>query len=677
IVVSQSYSFRWLLIRRLPASLLLLAAPCAARAEPPPEGATELAPVVVTATRTEKTLDDTPIRTEIVDRAEIERTNARSLKDALENVPGLQLQQVHGKSGYQLSLQGLTSDQVLVLIDGLPITSSTGSTTDLSQYSLAEVDHIEIVRGATSAQYGSAAMGGIINVITRRIEPGLAGAVSGDLGSYGGQNPSGRSFDAAQKHAQLRVEGGTQTLRARLAGDFVDDDGFSTDPDGWVREGDGMRRQQYAGRVDWRPAEAGLFWFDGSLYREDDDSRYEYFVPPNTIPQQRLESVDRDRYSGGGNWNWDNGMRAEIKGVSERYDSHSREFSNSVQTGNRNAGMGLDHVTAQLDLPPWWHQLWTLGGDYDRESLRQTSNGASELEGQGDATRSSRELFVQNDVLLGDDWELLLGGRWQDDSDFGSHAVPKLGLRAHLLHEGDWDGTVRASFGQGYRVPNLKERHYLFDHSSLGYKVIGNPDLKPEQSNSWQLGASLGWRAVLKADVNVFRNDVRDLIQTDLEHAQVIGGIAYYTYENVARAMTQGAETSLRWTATRTLDFTAAYTYTDTEDKTAGGELTRRPRHMARLGADWTLPTRTELSLRGRYQSSELVANDSGAISGRSPAWTTVDLKINQTLTEGLSAFAGIDNVFDRQRDFDDSNDFGPVVGRFIYLGARYAWQVR
>lgn len=651
------------------AALLLTIAPRLAAAQSLAE-VTDMAPVVVTATRTEKTVDDTPVSTEVVDRAELERTHARSLKEALENVPGLQLQEVHGKSGYELSLQGLSSDQVLVLIDGLPISASTGSTTDLSQYSLAEVDHIEVVKGATSAQYGSAAMGGVVNVITRRIAEGISASVVGDVGSYGAQNTSGRSFDVGQGHAQLRVEGGGEHLRARVAGDFVDDDGFADDPDLWTRQGDANRRGQYSARVDWRPTDAGLFWLDAGLYREDDGSRYEYYAPPNDVPQARHEDVDRDRYSGGGSWAWTNGMRVEIKGVDETYDSHSREASNGVTTSERNAQQRLDHVTAQVDLPPWFAQLWTLGGDYDRESLDQTSNGASELETDGDAVRSSRELFAQNDIVLGERWEVLLGGRWQDDSDFGSHAVPKIGVRAQALRGEIWNGTVRASFGQGYRVPNLKERHYLFDHSSLGYKVIGNPDLQPEKSDSWQLGFSLAWHDAVKADVGLFHNKVRDLIQTDLDHAEIVNGISYYTYENIASAMTQGIEASLRWTVSPALSFDTAYTFTDTEDRTTGDALTRRPRQMARLGADWTLPSATTLSLRGRAQSSELVDSSSGA---RSPGWATVDLKINQALREGLEVFAGFDNLLDRQRDFDDSNDFSPVVGRFIYLGARYA----
>jgi len=142
----------------------LLALGNAAHAQQQPTKA--LKPVVVTATRTERVLDETPVRTEVVTREEIERTHARTLKQALENVPGLQMREVVGKSGYELSLQGLSSDQVLVLIDGLPITASTGSTVDLSQYLISGVERIEVVKGASSAQYGSSAMGGVINIIT-------------------------------------------------------------------------------------------------------------------------------------------------------------------------------------------------------------------------------------------------------------------------------------------------------------------------------------------------------------------------------------------------------------------------------------------------------------------------------------------------------------------------------
>ncbi|MEC5398545.1 TonB-dependent receptor plug domain-containing protein [Uliginosibacterium sp. H1] len=629
----------------------------------------QLAPVVVTATRSEKTVEDTPIRTEVVSREEIERTNARTLRDALENVPGLQLREVHGKSGYEISLQGLTSDQVLVLIDGLPVAASTGSTVDVGQYLLSEVERVEVVKGASSAQYGSAAMGGVVNIITRRIRPGLAAAATVDIGSYGDQNVSGRAFDIGSKHAQASVEGGNEQLRARLSADALQSDGFSTDPDSWPRQGDAVERQQYGGRLTWLPRRGSEFWIDASAYREDDEQRYLYFAPPNYIPQRKTESIERNRYAGGGQWRFDNGLRTEVKLLDERYDSNSQEFSNSFRTASRLSGQHINHAGLQVDLPAWYGQLWQFGADYHRETLTQTINGRSELD-DTDAVRSSRELFAQNDYIINDTWELLLGLRWQDDSDFGTHLAPKLGLSMNLPAMGGWQGKLRASAGEGYRVPNLKERHYVFDHSSLGYMVMGNPELKPESSTSLQFGGSFRFRERLTVDLNLFQNRLKDLIQTDLDNYTVVNGIAVYSYRNVARARTRGVEAGARWQALDSLALNAAYTWTQAQDLDNGQDLTRRPRNMARLGLDWEATASTALTVRARYQSDELVSTATGA---RSPAWTTMDLALSHALGQGLSIFGGVNNLFDRQRDFTDGNDFSPLVGRYVYIGARYA----
>jgi len=137
----------------------------------------------------------------------------------------------------------------------------------------------------------------------------------------------------------------------------------------------------------------------------------------------------------------------------------------------------------------------------------------------------------------------------------------------------------------------------------------------------------------------------------------------------VARARTQGAETALRWRATNQLNLTAAYTYTSTEDLNTGSELTRRPRHMGRVGADWRVLPATELSARARFQSSELTDSATGA---RSHGWGTLDLVPNKKLGRNVTAFVGVNNLFNRQRDFANASDFGPVAGRFIYLGARF-----
>lgn len=624
--------------------------------------------VVVTGTRTERSADDAPVRTEVVGPEELRRTHARTLKEALENLPGLQLREIHGKSGYELSMQGLGSDQVLVLVDGLPLTASTGSTVDLSQYLLTDVERIEVVKGAASAQYGSSAMGGVVNVITRRIEPGRAGHVVVDAGSRGRQNLSGRRLDLGRGHAQVGVQGGSEQWRLRVVGDVSDDQGFAVDPAAWARQGDAVRRGQAGVRLAWHPMPEGQAWIDANHYREDAEKRYDLPVPPRIVPQRKSEEARRDRLSGGMRWRPGGGAAIDLRAVHERYRAHTLSFSDAALIGRREAELDLSHLGGQLDLPAFGRQWWQLGFDLHREGLSQTNNGQSEVVLDGRVARHSHEVFVQNDIVLDERWELLLGLRWQEDSDFGGHAAPKFSLRRRLGGQADWRGSLRASLGQGYRVPNLKERHYLFDHSALGYRVIGNPDLQPESSTSVQLGASLQVGAGLSLEANLFHNRVRDLIQTDLARPIVIGGVAHYTYRNVARARTQGLETGVQWRALPALRLQAAYTYTHTRDLGTGRELTRRPRHIARLGADWAWSDRHEWSLRARHQSDELADTASGA---RSPAWTTVDLRLNHTLRPGLTLFAGVDNVFDTQRDFAQAHDFSPASGRFVYLGAR------
>jgi len=141
--------------------------------------AVELREVVITGTRTEKPVLEAPVRTEVVGRQEIEKTHARDLKEALEDVPGL-LIRPNQKSGFVAWLQGLDSDRVLVVIDGEPISPSTGSSVDLSQIGTALIERIEIVKGATSALYG-----GGINIITRKPAQPLSYQLNLDKGING------------------------------------------------------------------------------------------------------------------------------------------------------------------------------------------------------------------------------------------------------------------------------------------------------------------------------------------------------------------------------------------------------------------------------------------------------------------------------------------------------------
>ena len=631
-------------------------------------GPTTLSPVVVTGTRSDRPIDEAPVRTEVIDQAEITRTGAITLKDALENLPGVHLTEVHGKSGYQLSMQGFGGDQVLVLIDGLPLTASTSSTADLSQYLLVDVDRIEVVKGPASALYGSAAMGGVVNVITRPIAAGWSGRLEGDLGSRGSQNASGRSFDAALRHLLFATDGGSERLRWRVAADTLRDDGFSEAPKLWPLRGDRVGRNQYLGRLEWLPVRGTRLYAEASRYEEDDEQRYDLLVPPRRVPQRKTEAIVRNRIQLGGDTEV-RGWRGRAAFVDERFRSDSVGLSNEVPVTTRDAGMDLQQLSLQLDAPPWRQQLWQVGLDWHRDTLAQWANGLSETTTDGEVDRRSIEAWLQGEWMYAPEGSVLGGLRWQDDSDFGTHVAPKIGWRQQLLQADGWRATVRVSIGQGYRVPNLKERHYLFDHSALGYVVLGNPDLKPERSTGQQLGLVIAADEGFSVDLNLFHNRVRDLIQTDTTPTEIVNGVSAYRYRNVAQARTAGVEFGLQWRQRPGVDWRAGYTYTRTRDLDTRQELTRRPRHIARIGVDWQATERTMLSMRARWQSDEAVDS---AGSMRSPAWSAVDLTLQHRLVHGLIGMVGVRNLFDQQREFGNPEDLSPKEGRLVFVGLRY-----
>jgi len=626
--------------------------------------ATTLDTMVVSATRVERSLMDVPVRTEVVSRHELDKTHARSLKEALENVPGLQLREIHGKSGYEASLQGMSSDQLLILIDGMPLAASTGSSVDLSQYALTDVERIEIIKGAASAQYGSSAMGGVINIITRNASSGLRGSISYDAGSYGKQNINQKNSSIAQHHANALLEGGSKTLKGRLSADLRDNRGFDANPNNWSRQGDDSQLKQYTGQLHWQPLADTYISLEGQHFSEEDQ---QWLAEDNGRFPNKHESIRRNRINLNTGTSWDNGAALSVKTLLERYQSDSyKQNLGYIPFDTRVMQLDTNFISMQLDLPSLGSHQWQLGVDARNETLQQNKDGVAEIGSDGSADRQNYEVFVQDDYFFSRTGELVLGLRLQDDSDFGFYASPKAALKIRLFDQGEQQLLFRASAGTGYRVPNLKERYYTFDHSSIGYKVMGNANLKPESSLSYQTGIWWQISQQRSIDINAFYNDISDLIQTDEDNATVVDGVSIYSYRNIDQAETYGLESVYQDQLTHSLNFNISHTYTKTRNKKTGAELTQKPQHIARLGIDWQLLNNWNIGLRARYQAKELASTSPAAWS---PAWTTFDLKSSVQITPNLRGFGGIDNLTNKQRDFSTGTDFGPITGRFVYLG--------
>src|SRR5690606_21140475 len=370
------------------------------------------------------------------------------------------------------------------------------------------------------------------------------------------------------------------------------------------------------------------YWLEASHYKEDDVSRFNYYVAPRYLAQQRDEHITKQRFSVGARADFtphkddrSKTYRLSAQALHEDYQSESNTKTQQTITSARDTDISTTLAQAQLDLPALGlsdthSHLIQVGGKVQQDTLSQTKNQVSELISD-EVSRDVGELYLQDDWLIGDNWEVLSGIRYQNDEDFGEHIAPKVSLKYNHLDTSGREHILRGSIGGGYRVPNLKERYYVFDHSNLGYKVLGNPDLQPETSTSYQIGYQGQLSDTFNLTVNGFYNDVDDLIQTDEDNATFDGNIAVYKYMNVDSAKTYGGDIGIDWQVDERAKLQASYAYLKTHNNVTDTELTYKPNHKAMLALDYQINDKLQLIPRLNYESKQLISTSTDRKSTR------------------------------------------------------------
>lgn len=644
--------------------------------------------VVVTGTKTERNLLDVPVRTEVVTEEQLQETHARDLAEGLKHVPGVMIKPIHGKTGQEIWLQGFDANRVLVLIDGLPVTASTGSSVDLTQISVADVDHVEIVKGSVSALYGSEAMGGVVNIITKKSKPGSSYQLTVDGGTYGDGNVSDNVFN--DQHVNVLLQHDSGTWFAALTADLRNKGGSRLDPDAWDSEGGTGEKINVSLDLGYHFDNGATLLFKPSYYKESVDKNFTTPVASFDINTVKNEEASRQNMTVAFDTPFADGKLSTWFIHEEFIDDTAQNKVDTAEIDQfRNGKSSFDKAEVQFDKSINDNHLLTFGMTAMRSDLEQTQtkDGKTESEidttpdtgstnGDSKAERKNIEFYVQDDIFIGDTLEILPGIRYQHDSDFGGYLSPKI----NVMYGPDWidnaDLKWRLGIGHGYRVPTLKERHYTFDHSALGYMVIGNPDLTPETSNSLQFGGELN-TGNFRTDINFYYNDIKNLISTSLdqEASDQTGmdgtdKIDIYTYENIGEAVTQGVDFSTSYLFTKNLNTQFSYTYLQAEDKKTGLALTNRPEHLAKIQMSYKVPAiASTFSIYGNYQSEEYLDSENLIIS---PEYSTADFKVNTSLDHGITVFMGVDNLTNTTRNTASSGqDFRPEIGRFIYLGFR------
>ena len=603
-------------------------------------GATDLDQVVVTGTRTAITADQSLAAVEVIDRAQIERSQAHSLQELLRGRAGIDLANQGGRGKVStLFLRGTESDHTLFLVDGVRVGSATSGLTALQDLPLELIERIEIVRGPRSSLYGSEAIGGVIQVFTRGASQGTHVRAHFGAGSYG-LREAGAGLDAGGTLSNGTLSNG---IRGWVGIDAThqSDEGFNVcrgsatplfagcgmdhpDPDR-----DGYRNNAVSLR-------AGLDFNDAwkadvHAMRADGHSEYDgdpaWGLPDNSDTIQQVVGA-RLRHTG---------RRVALQLTAGRNTDTSDNFMGRVPTDA--FATHRDSAGLQADVTLAAGQLLTVGTDWARDA-GGVIGGFSAF----DAHRSNRAGFAQYQGAFGKH-DLQLSARHDDNSQFGGHDTGSLAWGMDAAR----GLRLTASYGTAFKAPSFNELYFPF---------YGNPGLKPETSRSAELGVAQklqGWHWRFDA----YQTTVDDLIVYDP---------TIFVANNIERARIRGAEVGAGATLAG-WDVNAQATFMDPRNRGAGADdklLPRRSRRTARVDADRSLAGwRVGASVIAQGRRFDDVQN---AIP--MGGYATVDLRAERALGTGWMLQAELRNAFDRSYE---TAAYYTQPGRAWSLTLRYA----
>ncbi len=587
------------------------------RTEPPLQ-------TVVTASRTPERLGETPVATELITRADIQASGAQNAAELLAAHPGLEVQSTF--SGASLRVQGLGPEYALVLIDGERVTGRVNGAVDLSRISLEDIEQVEIVKGPSSALYGSDAVAGVVNLITRRARRPLGAEIRLSYGS--------RRWIDADASGEARGEG----WGLRVSGGLQRRDAYDLEPADISTTGSSLAGFQLSARGDLQ-GEGPLSLMSTLSYLRRIQRGVDLGASGATFDRASRDDELTVRLSP--SWRLS-------EAVTLRVDGHYTAFQRRFVLDQRQSS-ALDSVEDTRD------QLARFGGQLDaRLGERHLLVAGVELLGEhlaSDRLESERGRRGRASVYAQESWTVLTephlvvvpSARLDADSQFGPVFTPRLALRLE-----PWSAlTLRASYGWGLRAPSFQELLLDFENPSVGYTVRGNTDLKPERSRSVSLSAEFRPIAPTLLWLSAFQHSLRDMITISLR--QDTAG-QHFTYANLERASVRGGEVGLRQQISGGLSLDVSYTLTDGRDSESGLALEGQARHRLASQVTWRFRRwGLETWVRGAFVGPRPfypdVDGDGDVDAYEARSYVTLDARVSQQLPAGLRLFVAGSNL--------------------------------
>lgn len=606
--------------------------------------------VIVTATRTEEEVKAVPSAVEVITQEDIQKLGATDVYSALRLASNLDVTSA-GMAGHNVMIRGMSTNHTLILIDGKRTagedTSVTQNVYALDRLSLSNIERIEIVRGTASAQYGSDALGGVINIITKKSEkPSVTVGVSTGTESvnnyyhidFGKQGKFASTFDMRFSDMRKNMEDGDEG--SNYYGPVQD---FN-----------------FSGTYDLTKDKK----LDLTLgyYNEDTKADYADALTMGKLNKDKKEWYDYKRYD----------VSLGYSGKTDSGDYMLRTFYSRLDKANdmfySSVNMMSSAVTPKYDWDKATYILWgvegknsqqigehhmlTFGGEYRKNSVEgtrmgdggdnihnvtQSGNGVDVTKQYSEKDVSNYALYVQDEWMPNEKWLIIPSLRYDHDSSFGGELTPKIGATYFIKD----NSRLKFNLGKGFKAPTISEL-YMNMHRAMGpmtVNVYGNPDLQPEESTSWDIS----YEAELNNNwgkLTYFNNDVTNLI----DYESINGSYFDMRNVNIGKAQINGVELELGRHLNDNWTVKATSNWLDAKNEITDERLSNRAENTTTLQLIYDDNDKNGYSAMLWQQWANNYRYD-----GADYDWTTTNFSLNKKFGEGNRIYAGVDNIFDKK----------------------------
>ncbi|MFJ5416262.1 TonB-dependent receptor [Pectobacterium carotovorum] len=648
--------------------------------------------LVVTASGYEKKLTNAPASISVVSEEELSQKSYHDLGEALSGVEGVDVRSGTGKTGgLDISIRGMPSSYTLILIDGVRQNASGDTTPNgfdtmntAVMPPLSAIERIEVIRGPMSTLYGSDAIGGVVNIITKKNSKQWSGSInlshtvqehrkwgdSSTLGFYTSGPLVNEQFSLALRGNLEHRQASSVTSLNNSGGDTRIP--FPTKTDNY----------NVGGKLSFKTSEANTLWVDGDVSRQTYDNNNSQLGPIGITgggyrDELRFErnklAIGHDTDLSFGRWS-SNLSYAVTENKGRLLTPRVLNTANANLAGRDRELKNTNTIfDTMLVSPVGEDHLLTVGGQFWNARLKDgivLANSGETFE------QKSWSLYAEDDWQLLDPLSLTLGARYEKHDSFGGHLSP----RAYLVWNVADDWTVKGGVSTGYKAPSLAQLHNGV--SGVGgngtTSTIGNPNLKPEESTNFETGVYYANPADVKANITGFVNHYKNAIDS-VELNSSTG-----TYRNIGKARTQGVELATSFPVV-VPDITLALNYTYTHSEQIGGNnpgaaLTTTAKHMANARLNWKIDEQWNSWLAAEYRAKtprfttnytnlnaaqKLVYDDRGADL---KSWTVVNLGTSYKLTKDVTLNGTVNNLLDK--DFSQVQVY--TSGRNTYYAGDY-----